>query len=104
MMDARIWLMIAVVGLAPCVTVADDNSAESKAIAKLELLGGNVTRDDSLLGRPVIGVNVTDEGLKELKELKNLNQLFVDSSLITNAGLMELQELEKLTHLFAKTT
>ena len=54
---------------------ADD--AEDKAVAFVEKLGGRVTRDEKLPGKPVIGVHlsfnaVTDVGLKELAPLKNL--------------------------------
>ena len=57
---------------------ADD--AEDKAVAFVEKLGGKVTRDEKLPGKPVIGVHlsfsaVTDAGLKELAPLKNLATL-----------------------------
>ena len=49
---------IAVVILAASLVVADDNLDEAKAIKKIELLGGKVTRDEMLPGRPVIGVDL----------------------------------------------
>src|SRR5205814_4627388 len=44
---------------------------EASAVKAVEKLGGKITRDDKLPGKPVIGVNltgtkVTDAGLKEL--------------------------------------
>ena len=39
------------------VVFADDNLDESKAIEKIELLGGKVMRDETLPSRPVIVVD-----------------------------------------------
>src|SRR5438876_8608089 len=53
---------------------------EASAVKAVEKLGGKVTRDGKLPGKPVIGVNfnpgvVTDAVLKELKDLKQLASL-----------------------------
>ena len=47
---------IAVVVLTASLVIADDLD-ESKAIEKIELLGGKVTRDDALPGNPVVEVS-----------------------------------------------
>ena len=75
---------------------------EASAVKAVEKLGGKVTRDDKLPGKPVIGVNltgtgVTDAGLKALKDLKQLTTLNLDKTKVTDAGLKELKELKQLT-------
>ena len=75
---------------------------EASAVKAVEKLGGKVTRDDKLPGKPVIGVNlagtkVTDAGLKELADLKQLTTLGLDSTQVTDAGLKELTHLKQLT-------
>jgi len=77
---------------------------EAHAVKAVEKLGGNVTRDDKLPGKPVIGVNLnhsklTDASLKELKELKQLTTLDLSGTPVTDAGLKELKELKQLTYL-----
>jgi len=99
---ATSWLILSLV--AP--VRADDT--EDKAVAFVEKLGGKVTRDDKLPGKPVIGVNlgmsvistkVTDAGLKELAPLKNLSTLDLSGTAVTDAGLKELAPLKNLTSL-----
>jgi len=80
---------------------------EASAVKAVEKLGGKVTRDDKLPGKPVIEVNlafahVTDASLKELKGLKDLKQLTslaLYNSQVTDAGLKELKDLKQLTTL-----
>src|SRR5213080_2959225 len=77
---------------------------EASAVKAVEKLGGKVTRDDKLPGKPVIGVNLghtkmTDAGLKELKHLKHLTSLNLGWSEVTDAGLKELKDLKQLTSL-----
>jgi Leucine-rich repeat (LRR) protein len=47
---------------------------------------------------------VTDAGLKELKEFKNLETLYLSRTMVTDAGLKELKELEHLPMLFLSNT
>src|SRR5947209_13191588 len=77
---------------------------EASAVKAVEKLGGKVTRDDKLPGKPVIEVNlagskVTDGGLKELKDLKHLTSLNLGWAKVTDVGLKELKELKQLTSL-----
>src|SRR5436853_4410565 len=79
---------------------------EASAVKAVENLGGKVTRDDKLPGKPVIGVNfnanpgvVTDASLKELKDLKQLTSLDLTSTQVTDVGLQELKDLKQLTTL-----
>jgi hypothetical protein len=74
---------------------------EEKAVKAIEALGGKVTRDEKLPGRPVVEVDlgkteVTDAGLKDLKELKGLRKLYLSGTKITDAGLKDLKELKGL--------
>jgi internalin A len=106
----RVLLAAAVVGVALSSARpirADD--AEDKAVAFVEKLGGVVTRDDKLPGKPVVKVNladtnVTDAGLKELAPLKNLTILYLNETKVTDAGLKELAPLKNLTWLNLRDT
>ena len=82
----------------------EQSAQEEKAVKAIEALGGKVTRDEKLPGRPVVQVNlggtkITDAGLKELKELKGLRALNLTSTQITDAGLKDLKELRGLRFL-----
>src|SRR5947208_8506214 len=82
---------------------------EASAVKAVENLGGKVTRDDKLPGKPVIGVNfnpgvVTDAVLKELKDLKQLASLSLRLTKVTDAGLKELEDLKQLTSLDLRDT
>src|SRR5207249_701618 len=100
---ARIWRVPEELPAKPPQDQADD--AEAKAVEAITKLGGTVTRDDKLPGKPVIAVNlygtkVTDAGLKELKHLKQLTSLnLAGTTQVTDAGLKELKELKQLTSL-----
>ena len=72
---------------------------EASAVKAVENLGGKVTRDDKLPGKPVIGVNfnanpgvVTDASLKELKHLKQLTSLNLTRTKVTDDGVADLQK------------
>jgi hypothetical protein len=111
------------------VVLAEDGSNEFKTIAKIELLGGHVTRDESLPGNPVVevcfkknkrfnekylpllnslphmrsldlsGVEISDAGLKKIGEFTNLSRLRLCGREITDQGLMSLHELTNLREL-----
>src|SRR4051812_13455620 len=73
-------ILVGAVMLLACLSGAA-RADEASAVKAVEKLGGKVTRDDKLPGKPVIEVNLlgteaTDASLKEcLKELKDLKQL-----------------------------
>ena len=97
------WLVLG----SPIAARADD--AEDKAFKFVEGLGGKVTRDEKLPGKPVVGVNLdgtkmTDAGLKELAPLKNLTTLNLGNTQVTGVGLKELAPLKNLTTLNLNST
>src|SRR5207249_4172664 len=101
-------MLVGAVMLLACLSGAA-RADEASAVKAVEKLGGNVTRDDKLPGKPVIGVNlggtqVTDAGLKELKDLKQLTTLFLNHAQVTGAGLKELKDLKQLTSLALHNT
>jgi hypothetical protein len=74
---------------------------EAAAVKAAEKLGARVTVDAKRPGQPVVAVdfshtNVTDVGLKDLKELRSLQTLSLWHTRITDAGLKELRGLESL--------
>src|SRR5436309_312206 len=98
-------MLIGAVMLLACLSGAA-RADEASAVKAIENLGGTVTRDDKLPGKPVIGVNfnanpgvVTDAVLKELKDLKQLASLSLRLTKVTDAGLKELKHLKQLTSL-----
>jgi len=94
-------------GSTPSVARADDNAEESKAVEKIELLGGKVTRDDNLPGRPVIGIDlqgskkINDKYMHLLASFKSLTTLNLTDNVenITDASLVEIGKLKTLTTL-----
>ena len=128
------FAFIAVAVLATSTAIADGTLDESKAIEKIELLGGKVKRDDTLPGRPVVMINlqgskrfndryiwllksftrltklnlngtaITDEGLKEVGNLKALTMLGLSSTTVTDKGLNEIRNLTLLNVLFIRDT
>src|ERR687884_2273610 len=101
-------MLIGAVMLLACLSGAA-RADEASAVKAVEKLGGKVTRDDKLPGKPVIEVNlafahVTDAHLKELKEelkgLKQLTSLALYNSQVTDAGLKEIADLKQLTTLY----
>jgi len=105
----------------------DAEQDEQEAIRAVRNLGGVVTRDESLPGRPIVDVvltgavkdsdleclkaltelrslrlldtRVTDAGLKELGQFKGLRTLSLDGTAITGVGLAELAGLPGLEEL-----
>lgn len=114
--------LIAVVVLVGVIAVADEILDESRAIAKIEVLGGKVTRDDTRPGRPVVeidfqgnprfnekylqlmmafphlsilnlsGTIVTDDGLNAISNLKSLVEVDLSETGVTAAGIARLRE------------
>ena len=63
----------------------------------MDLLGGAAVYRSPLASTPAL---VFPEGLKDLKELKQLTELCLDGTNVTDAGLKELKALNKLTSLY----
>ena len=129
-----VLVLVAAFHLCHRTVVATDRQDEPKAIAKIELLGGKVTRDDKLPGCPVIGIDfqeskrlsdkylhllrqfpnltslslrntkITDAGMKEIGKLHTLKSLNLWNTPITDAGLREIRELNGLTELILVST
>lgn len=108
-------------------------TAEERARAEIERLGGEVRRDGQMPGTPVVsviltktrvidgelsmlanfpqlrtldlrGTRITDKGLAHLERLTNLQQLYLDSTPITDLGLGRLKDLKELRELSLKDT
>jgi Zn-dependent protease with chaperone function len=79
---------------------AGDGQAAQRSIDAIAALGGILTRDDTLPGRPVTGVALADTGndtdLRYLKALPYLTSLTLFGTRVTDAGLGELKELKGL--------
>jgi hypothetical protein len=78
---------------------------ESPSIAKIELLGGKVTRDETLLARPVIEIDLRgsqrfrDGHVQILKQFPHLKTLTLEELNVTDQGLIELGKLTQLIKL-----
>ena len=107
-MSRIVAFAVALSGLCLCSPLRADD-AEDKAVAFVEKIGGDVTRDEKAPGKPAITVNlsntkVTDAGLKELAALKQLTTLNLGVTQVTDAGLKELAPLKQLTTLYLHDT
>lgn len=75
-----------------------------QAVANIKKLGGAVGFDRRKSDRPAIAVsfsrtNITDAGLVHLKELTNIETLYIWGHQVTDAGLVHLKGLTKLQKL-----
>jgi len=82
-------------GFISCVIISTPVRAdEAKAIAIVEKLGGKVTRDDKIPGKPVVALELTlkatDADLKALTAFKHLSKLELWGTKVTDIGLKEL--------------
>ena len=107
MMRVIALLLLLAVGLAGCGQT--QAVREERAVNAILKSGGQVTRDEKLPGRPVVGVTlkgpkVTDSDLEDLKELKGLRWLDLSRTQITGAGLKDLKELKGLQSLDLRGT
>ena len=97
---------VAVVALTTSMVIAEDNLDESKAIAKIELLGGKVWKDRKLPRHPVIEVDFqksirfNEKHLHLLKSFQKLQSLNLLGKSITDIGVMEISELKSLKELW----
>src|SRR2546423_14082610 len=80
---------------------------EASAVKAVEKLGGKVTRDDKLPGKPVIALSmwgtpahiISDDTLKPVKALTKLRVLDLNGTAVTAKGLAELKDLTNLQSL-----
>ena len=82
----------------------DERNAESVAVSRIEALGGEVQRDLSLPGEPVVNVQLgrtaaTDDDLEMLQALKQVRVINLSGSQITDRGLAELAEMTSIVEL-----
>jgi hypothetical protein len=80
---------------------------EASALKAVEKLGGKVRYEGGggkVIGVYLKGTQVTDAGLKELKDLKQLNFLDLSGTQVTDAGLKELKDLKQLHFLDLRGT
>ena len=104
MMPFRLLFVFAAALVSAHVVNAQNVSDESMTIQKIAMHGGKIEMDDKLPGRPVVSVSlaftsITDAGLKDLIELKDLKSLDLGNTKITDAGLKELKTLKSLQRL-----
>ena len=83
-----------------------DPIVEEEVRGRLEKREGELTESDlaKVTGVILSNPNFTDEGLKEVAKLKQLEALYLDGTKTTDAGLKEVAKLQKLTHLFLGDT
>lgn len=80
---------------------ADSQTDQEIAVFEIEILGGNVTRDEDAPNKPVIGADlsrtkVTDDVLACLRHFPQLHTLNLARTKITDAGLAYVKELTEL--------
>jgi hypothetical protein len=86
-------LLLTLVVFSPRGVLAEDTSAKTKVIEKIELLGGHAERDDNVPGRPVVSVSFegsqrfSDKYIWLLKAFQDLAKLDLSGTKITDAGL-----------------
>jgi len=78
---------------------------EAKVAEAIEKLGGRITTLTTVKSERVVfkvdfrGSKVTDADLKQLKDLKNLQSLYLGNTKVTDAGLKELKDFKNLSFL-----
>ena len=91
--------------------ITDTALANFREIGKLYTLSNALGKDgkpptsaEDVLSLVLAVDNLTDAGLKELKEFKNLTTLNLNNTKVTDAGLKELKDLKNLTTLSLYST
>lgn len=104
-MRVQLWLLFSLPLILPEGVKAQDASDESKAIQVMELLDGEVVRDDKLPGRPVVEASFAwspkfkNEHIHLLKAFPSLARLDLSGTQVTDAGLLRIPELQSLVEL-----
>jgi Leucine-rich repeat (LRR) protein len=86
---------------APSTVILDERE---KAMAVVKQLGGKLEADSNVPGHPVVILDLrktklTDEGLANLRGLRDLKVLYLGGSQITDAGLAQVANFAKLEEL-----
>ena len=95
------------VSVAVCLAGCGQQAArEEEAVNTILKLGGHVRRGfcQQVVEVILMDTQITDSDLKDLKELKALQELWLDDTRITDAGLKELKELKGLKTLGLRGT
>ena len=76
------------------------------SVARLEDKGAKITKNEQgeVVEVDLYGTQITDAGLVHLKDLTNLQRLYLDQTQVTDAGLVHLKGLTTLTVLDIKNT
>ena len=113
-MPFRLVMLLALlpllVGIVPTTSLIAGDIDESQAVREIERLGGKLTRNEKLPGRPVTQVDFetnsefSDQDLRLLKSFVELTTLELSNTKvcgthIKGAGLIELRGLKKLASL-----
>jgi hypothetical protein len=82
-------------------------ASQAEAVAAIKKLGGTVILDKTsgeVVEVLLMGTQITDAGLEQLKGLTSLTTLFLTHTQITDAGLEHLQGMTSLTRLYLSNT
>jgi internalin A len=103
-----VCLLFAIVLAAHAVN-GQEKSIASEALAKIQLLGGKVTYDETAPAPPVVDIDLNGcskfgDGFIRLLPHTNLKRLGLDDTRVTDAGLRQLGELKDLSELSLRNT
>ena len=92
--SAMRFRLLTIVAVAASSVIADDTLDDAAAIKKIELLGGQVTRDETLPGNPVVEIDfreskrLRDGHLHLLRTFTNLTSLNLCNPRLPSCGHM----------------
>src|SRR5262245_10305024 len=97
----KLFAWIAVALTLACAKVQAD---EASILRRIEALGGEVTRDETRTGRPIVAVQIysvdtTNADIEEVAKLKHLTRLFLCRGEATPACVHHLEKLTELKDL-----
>lgn len=102
-----LWLLV-VSGITILITrivSADEKPVPQVGLDRIQRLGGTLTRDDELPGKPVTGIYFrgsrpySSKHLPGLKSLVDLRALLFDDAQISDTGLKDVKNIRSLTFL-----
>jgi hypothetical protein len=102
-------LLLVVLVCAWLVPGCGGKTETEQAIEVFKKLGGKVEIDENLPNKPVVMVDlrntaITDDQLKNLKEMPQLQVLILDSTGISDAGLEPIKGCSQLQRIFLRKT